>query len=180
MVGVWSREATHMAWMMCWQSLVTVCSANLSLISWCSHFKTEEVKSWKIRSRNGSNRTFLLGNLLKNLKYLMSLHTKKIWNEPENLWNWNLIVTSILNEMMCMTKNNTRGFYMTMTAKWGLYGTIMWGADNRTATVAVTVNNVNTIKHIRSTTIAANLQSFVTWRIKDARNIVSSLLLLPF
>lgn len=42
------------------------------------------------------------------------------------------------------------------------YGTMMCGADNSTATVAVTVNNVKTMRHIRSTTMAANRQSFVT------------------
>lgn len=35
------------------------------------------------------------------------------------------------------------------------------GAENRTATVEIIVNSVNMIRHKRSTTIAANFQSFV-------------------
>lgn len=38
----------------------------------------------------------------------------------------------------------------------------MCGAERSTATVAITVNNVNTSRHSRSTTIAANFQSFTT------------------
>lgn len=37
-----------------------------------------------------------------------------------------------------------------------------FGAENKTATVEIIVNNVNMIRHSRSTTIAANFQSFVT------------------
>lgn len=36
-----------------------------------------------------------------------------------------------------------------------------FGAENNTATVEIIVNNVNMIRHSRSTTIAANFQSFV-------------------
>lgn len=36
------------------------------------------------------------------------------------------------------------------------------GAENNTASVAINVNNVKMIRHSRSTTIAANFQSFVT------------------
>lgn len=36
-----------------------------------------------------------------------------------------------------------------------------FGALNKTATVEIIVNNVNMIRHKRSTTIAANFQSFV-------------------
>jgi hypothetical protein len=35
-----------------------------------------------------------------------------------------------------------------------------FGAENKTATVEIIVNNVNMIRHSRSTTIAANFQSF--------------------
>jgi hypothetical protein len=41
------------------------------------------------------------------------------------------------------------------------YENIKLGADNNTANVAIIVNNVNMIRHKRSTTIAANFQSLV-------------------
>ncbi|KAK4294203.1 hypothetical protein Pmani_033156 [Petrolisthes manimaculis] len=42
------------------------------------------------------------------------------------------------------------------------YGTIMCGAERSTATVAVMVKSVKMMRHSRSTTIAANFQSFLT------------------
>lgn len=42
------------------------------------------------------------------------------------------------------------------------YWTIMCGADNSTATVAIIVNRVNMMRQKRSTTIAANFQSLMT------------------
>lgn len=47
------------------------------------------------------------------------------------------------------------------TSKTG-YWTMMCGADSNTATVAITVNNVNTIRQNLSTTMAANFQSLPT------------------
>lgn len=41
------------------------------------------------------------------------------------------------------------------------YASRKLGAENKTANVAISVNNVKMIRHNRSTTIAANFQSFV-------------------
>lgn len=50
--------------------------------------------------------------------------------------------------------------------------TMMWGAEKRTAMVAITVNRVKMNRHRRSTTMAANFQSFV---ISSASSVLRSL-----
>ena len=62
----------------------------------------------------------------------------------------------------------------------GVYVTITWGAAARTATVATIVNKVKTIKHSRSSTIAANFQSFSIVADSSSSRILSVIILISF
>ena len=53
-----------------------------------------------------------------------------------------------------------------LPSQWSPRGGYMCGADRSTAIVAMMVNIVNTSRHSRSTTMAANFQSFITCRGK--------------